>query len=153
MRIEITLAYDRLDHIKLLFSEYVAMLGVDLSFQSYEAEFSALPGDYALPSGRLYVADYDNHLAGCIALKHYDGAYCEMKRLFVRPGFRGKHVGLALAEKVISDAKDMDYKALLLDTMGFLPASIALYRKLGFIEMAPYRYNPLVDAMFFKLEL
>ena len=153
MGLVINLAYDRLSEIKLLYGEYAKMLGVDLVFQDFEDELISLPGDYAMPGGRLYIVDYDNRLAGCIALKHYEGSSCEMKRLFVRPEFRGKRIGRALAEQVILDAKETGYQAMLLDTMGFLPDSIALYKKLGFIQMAPYRYNPLHDAMFFKLEL
>jgi len=153
MGLEIILAYDKLNDIKLLFGEYVTMLGVDLAFQNYEEELDAMPGEYVLPKGRLYLAYYNSFLAGCIALKPLENTSCEMKRLFVRPQFRGKRVGRALAERVISDARDITYDVIFLDTMGFLPDSIALYRKLGFKETAPYRYNPLRDAMFFKLEL
>ena len=153
MGLVVNLAYDKLDDVRLLLSEYVAMLGIELDFQNYEDELARLPGDYALPQGRLYAAYWDNQLAGCVALKPYGGSTCEMKRLFVRPEFRGKRIGRALAEKIIIDAKEIGYSAMLLDTMGFLADSIALYRKLGFAETAPYRYNPLSDAMFFKLEL
>ncbi|MCL2857268.1 MAG: GNAT family N-acetyltransferase [Oscillospiraceae bacterium] len=153
MGLTIGLAYDRLDEVKLLFGEYVAMLGVSLDFQNYEDELARLPGDYSLPNGRLYLADCDGQLAGCIALKPYDSSTCEVKRLFVRPEFRGKRVGRALMETVIDNAREIGYSTVLLDTMGFLADSVVLYKKLGFTETEPYRYNPLSDAMFFKLEL
>jgi len=153
MGLLISPAYDRLDEVRLLFGEYVTMLGVELDFQNYEDELAGLPGDYALPQGKLYLADYNDRLAGCIALKPYEGTTCELKRLFVRPEFRGKRVGRTLMEKCIADAREIGYNTALLDTMGFLAESVVLYRKLGFTETTPYRYNPLSDAMFFKLEL
>ena len=151
--LSIDLAYDRLGEVRLLFGEYVTMLGVELDFQNYEDELARLPGDYALPRGRLYLAGWEGQLAGCVALKPYEGTACELKRLFVRPEFRGKRIGRALMEKVIADARGIGYSMALLDTMGFLADSVALYKKLGFTETLPYRYNPLSDAMFFKLEL
>ncbi|NLI54924.1 MAG: GNAT family N-acetyltransferase [Clostridiales bacterium] len=153
MPIEIKLAYDDMDQIRLLFQEYTNMLGIDLGFQNYDAEFSSLPGDYALPDGRLYLAVCDGQPAGCIALHPFDRERCEMKRLFVRPEFRGERVGRALAERAIADAKEMRYQAIVLDTMAFLTNSVALYRKLGFQETLPYRYNPLPDALFLRLDL
>ena len=153
MPLEINLAYNDLDKIRLLFREYTSMLGVDLRFQNYDNEFQNLPADYALPRGRLYLANYDNQLAGCIALRPFDNHCCEMKRLFVRPEFRGKRIGNALAERVISDAKEMRYQAMLLDTLTSLSASNVLYKKLGFYEIPPYRFNPLPDALFLKLKL
>lgn len=153
MPLEMKLAYHDIDKVRLLFQEYTSMLGVDLKFQNYEEEFLHLPGDYALPRGRLYIANDDKQLAGCIALRPFDNASCEMKRLFVRPEFRGKGIGRALAERVISDAKEMRYRDMVLDTMAFLTNSIALYKKLGFQETFPYRYNPLPDALFLRLEL
>lgn len=153
MPIEIKLAYHDIDNVRLLFGEYTAMLGVDLGFQNYDDELHKLPGDYALPHGRLYIANYDDQLAGCIALRPFDNNCCEMKRLFVRPTFRGKRIGKTLAEKVISDAKEMEYQALLLDTLSSLSSSIALYKKLGFYETGPYRFNPLPNVLFLRLGL
>lgn len=153
MPVGIKLAYDDIDMIKLLFGEYTSMLGVDLGFQNYDDELQNLPGGYALPHGRLYIAHYDDQLAGCIALRPIDNNCCEMKRLFVRPTFRGQGIGKALAEKVISDAKEMEYQAMLLDTITSLSSSIALYKKLGFYEIEPYRFNPLPNALFLRVQL
>ena len=153
MEPEIKLAYQYIDKVKLLFQEYNSMLGIDLSFQNYDDELSTLPGDYALPRGRLYIANYDGLPAGCIALRPFDSSCCEMKRLFVRPEFRGKKIGRALAEKIISDAKEMQYQSMVLDTLTSLTNSIALYKKLGFKETSPYRYNPISNALFLRLDL
>ena len=153
MELSIGLAYDRLDEVRLLFGEYAALLGVDLGFQNFAEELGRLPGSYALPQGRLYLADCNGQLAGCVALQPYETSLCEMKRLFVRPAFQGKRIGRALSEQVIADAREIGYQAMLLDTMGFLSDSIALYRKLGFEQIDPYRHNPLHDAMFFRLKL
>ncbi len=153
MPLEIKLAYQDIDKVKLLFGEYTSMLGFDLRFQHYDEELQKLPADYALPRGRLYIANYDNQLAGCIALRPFDNNCCEMKRLFVRPEFRGKRIGKALVEQVISDAKETKYQAMLLDTLTSLAASVALYKRLGFYEIEPYRFNPLPNALFLRLAL
>ena len=153
MPLEIKLAYHDIDDIRMLFQEYTCMLGVDLEFQNYNTELLNLPGEYALPDGRLYMAVYDDQLAGCVALRPFDSSCCEMKRLFVRPEFRGKRIGRALVEQIISDAKDMHYQAVLLDTLTSLKDSIALYQKLGFQETSPYRYNPLSNALYLRLDL
>jgi putative acetyltransferase len=153
LALEIRPAYGDIDRIKTLFEEYRAMLGIDLQFQNYDAEFQNLPGDYAPPRGRLYLAVWDGRPAGCVALHPYDGARCEIKRLFVRPEFRGKKIGRALVEQTIADAKKMGYRALVLDTLPFLDNSIALYKKLGFEETEPYRYNPVPGALYLSLTL
>ncbi len=153
MPLEIRLAYQDIDQIRILFQEYTQMLGIDLAFQNFDAEFSNLPGDYALPDGRLYLAEYDGFTAGCIAIHPFDGVCCEIKRLYVRPAFRGKSIGRALVEQVIADAREMHYSGVMLDTMAFLENSVALYRKLGFQETEPYRYNPMPDALYFRLNL
>ncbi|MGI6005206.1 MAG: GNAT family N-acetyltransferase [Christensenellales bacterium] len=152
MPLEIVPAYRDIDAIKVLFGEYTAMLGVDLAFQNYDEELANLPGEYAPPGGRLYMARCGGQPAGCVALRRFDETCCEMKRLFVRPEFRGRKIGEALARQVMADAEKMRYRAMLLDTMASLPHSISLYRKLGFKETAPYRYNPMPDVLFFRLD-
>lgn len=152
MLLEIKLAYHDIDKIRLLFGEYTSMLGIDLDFQNYDVELQNLPADYSLPLGRLYIANYDGQLAGCIALRPFDSNHCEMKRLFVRPEFRGKRIGESLAEQIISDAKEMKYQAMLLDTLTSLSTSTALYKKLGFFEIEPYRFNPLPNVLFLRLD-
>lgn len=153
MPLEIRPAYENIDEIRLLLQEYTTFLGIDLGFQHFDDEYLNLPGDYALPGGRLYLADWDGQTAGCIALRPLDGAACEMKRLFVRPEFRGKGIGRSLIEKIVSDAGEMNYSFVVLDTLPFLTDSIALYKKLGFYKIAPYRFNPVPNALFLRLDL
>lgn len=139
---------------KTLFREYEAWLGMDLCFQGFEAELAALPGKYAMPDGRLYLAYSDEKLAGCIALRKLDDRICEMKRLFVREGFRGERIGVQLIEKVIEDAMTIGYKKMRLDTyppkMG---KAVKLYLSHGFEAIPPYYDNPHEDVLFMELAL
>ena len=153
MSLQIELAYDNLARVKELFLEYHAKLGIDLCFQSFQRELDTLPGKYAPPLGRLYTAAFGSDLAGCIALRPLDGNRCEMKRLYVREPFRGLGVGRALAEKVIADAKEMGYDAMLLDTLSSMKQAISLYRRLGFAEIEPYYHNPNEGVVFLGLGL
>jgi len=139
--------------VRELFSEYVESLGFDLDFQDYEREFAELPGEYAPPDGCLLVGYCDSVVAGCAALREFGEGICEMKRLYVRPEFRGKGVGKALAAEVIGRAKGLGYKKMVLDTVPSMVEAIALYRYLGFEECEPYRYNPVEGAVFMELAL
>ena len=98
---------EQITEARTLFREYEAWLGMDLCFQGFEAELAALPGKYATPDGRLYIAYSDERLAGCIALRKLEDGICEMKRLFVPEGFRGQKIGIKLIEKVIADAREI----------------------------------------------
>lgn len=153
MSLKIIAAYDDLENIKTLFTEYTNMLGVDLAFQGFEEELKGLPGKYSLPKGRLFTAYYDNKLAGCIALRPFGENGCEMKRLFVRPEFRKCHIGEILVDKIIEDAKNIGYDYMVLDTLTTLTGAVNLYRKKGFIEIEPYYENPLENVLYFKLDL
>jgi len=153
MGYEIKPAYDRLDEVHTLFREYHKMLGIDLGFQNYDEELATLPGKYLPPDGRLYVIYLEDKLAGCIALRRYDATRCEMKRLFVRPQFRGLRLGRILAERIIEDAKAIGYQAMVLDTLKTLESAVTMYRRMGFEEIAPYYDNPLKDVLYFQLTL
>lgn len=153
MALRIMPAYHELDKVRTLFGEYTAMLGLDLGFQNYEEELKNLPGKYNIPRGRLYIADYNDELAGCVALRPFKEDACEMKRLFVRPQFRGHKIGKALVERIIADAKDIGYQHMVLDTVPTLKSAIHMYKGLGFYEIEPYCFNPVEGALFLQLDL
>jgi ribosomal protein S18 acetylase RimI-like enzyme len=142
-----------IDLARELFREYHRSLGVDLCFQDFEHELASLPGEYAPPSGRLLLSYEEETLAGCVALRKIDDSTCEMKRLYVRPGFRGKQLGKRLADAVIEEARGIGYKKMKLDTLPTMTAAIALYRSLGFKSTLPYRHNPIPGALFMELDL
>lgn len=150
---EIRLAYSDIDTIRTLFREYAATLGVDLGFQNFDKELEGLPGEYALPRGRLYLALYAGQPAGCVALRPRGEKSCEMKRLFVKPDYRGLRIGRALAERAITEARAMRYEYIVLDTLAQLERSMVLYDKLGFKETKPYYDNPHPEAQFLRLDL
>lgn len=136
-----------------LFLEYAAWLGADLSFQEFERELEGLPGAYAPPRGRLLLAVEDGRLAGCGALRPLEESIAELKRMFVRPPFRGRRIGRELARALLDQAAAIGYQRVRLDTMEPMREAIALYRSLGFKEIEPYCYNPLPGAMFMELAL
>ena len=145
---------EQITEAKSLFREYEAWLAMDLCFQGFESELAALPSKYAMPDGRLYLAYSDHKLAGCIALRKLESGICEMKRLFVRDGFRGQKIGIKLIEKVIADAREIGYQKMRLDTyppkMG---KAVKLYESHGFAEIPPYYDNPHGDVLFMELTL
>jgi putative acetyltransferase len=137
-----------------LFLEYADSLGFSLCFQSFDQEIASLPGGYAPPDGRLLLAEYRGQLAGCVALHKLDPEVCEMKRLYLRPQLRGRGVGRALAEAVIAEARVIGYRKMRLDTVEpVMPNAVALYRRLGFREIDPYRANPIAGALYMELVL
>lgn len=137
-----------------LFLEYAQSLGMNLCFQNFEQELAGLPGDYASPDGRLLLAEYEGQLAGCAALHKWEIGICEMKRLYLRPSFRGKGLGRALAEAIIAEARNIGYRRMRLDTIEpIMRDAVEMYRKLGFREIAPYRPNPIAGAMYMELQL
>ena len=160
MRMEIKLAYDDIDNIKELFTEYIKLLfdydsGFQdiLDLQDYEFEMGNPEKKYALPNGRLYIAYCDDRVAGCIALRKLSETECEMKRFYVRPQFRGNHIGRALAEAIIDDAKEIGYESMLLDTLPMLTTAIAMYDGMGFQRIPPYNDYPVEKTVFMKLDL
>jgi GNAT superfamily N-acetyltransferase len=140
-----------------LFREYEASLEVDLCFQNFDAEVAGLPGEYTAPGGQLVLAYVDGELAGCGAMRaigdtDYANA-CEMKRVFVRPAFRGCGLGRALAQRLLDEGRRAGYSAMLLDTLDDMEAARELYATLGFEEIPPYYFNPIAGAHYLKADL
>ncbi|MBE7424885.1 MAG: GNAT family N-acetyltransferase [Burkholderiaceae bacterium] len=142
---------------RAIFREYAAGLGVDLCFQNFEAELASLPGEYAAPRGALLLATVNGELAGCGACRaladvDYANA-CEMKRLYVRPAFRGLGLGRLLARALMDHAIRAGYSVMLLDTLDDMEAARSLYEALGFEEIPPYYFNPIAGAHYLKAQL
>lgn len=140
-----------------IFREYAASLGFDLAFQDFDAELASLPGDYAAPAGELLLAWVDGELAGCGGIRampdcDYANA-CEMKRLYVRPAFRGLGLGRLLAEALLDAGRSRGYSHMLLDTLDEMETARELYASLGFEEIPPYYYNPIAGAHYLKAAL
>ena len=153
-------AYDSRDEILSLFTEYTDMLlaeapafRVYLDLQNYGKELRHPERKYGPPEGRLYLARCGGAPAGCIALRKLDETSCEMKRLYVRPTFRGHRIGSLLIRQVITDAREIGYRSLLLDTLPFLESAIRLYRQFGFYGIPCYNDSPLEQTLFLRLDL
>ena len=148
---------DLLAATRELFREYAASLAVDLCFQDFETELATLPGEYTPPNGQLFVAFVDGALAGCGAFRpllDVDHANaCELKRLYVRPAFRRFGLGRLLAQRLLDEARRAGHSVALLDTLDDMEAARGLYASLGFVEVAPYYYNPIPGAHYLKADL
>ncbi len=141
------------DEIRELFVEYAESLGFSLCFQSFDKELAEFPGDYSPPSGSLALARADGKIAGCVALHGLDPGTCEMKRLYVKPGYRGLGIGRRLAKWIIADAAQKGYYRMRLDTLETMREARVMYESLGFRRIDPYRFNPLEDAVYMELDL
>jgi putative acetyltransferase len=139
--------------VAALFGEYVASLAEDISFQNVDEELATLPGKYARPGGVVLIARGGAEAAGAIAYRMVEPGVCEMKRLYVRPAFRGTGLGRELANELIEDARARGYRTMLLDTLASMSSARALYRDLGFVPVEPYYDNPLPGVAYMALEL
>jgi ribosomal protein S18 acetylase RimI-like enzyme len=142
-----------LARVRALFAEYARSIGVDLEFQGFAAELRALPGTYAPPRGTLLLATAGGRYAGCVGVRPFSRGAAEMKRLFVRPRFRGLGLGRSLALGAVRAARALGYRSLRLDTLPSMTAAVELYRSLGFVEIPPYRFNPVPGTRYFELDL
>jgi len=145
---------EHIEQARCLFLEYGRSLGFSLCFQSFEEELKTLPGAYGPPSGRLLLARSADHAAGCIALRKLESGICEMKRLYVRPEDRGRGLGRMLVERLIVEACAAGYERMRLDTVeSAMKDAVALYRRIGFREIAPYSAIPIESALWMELRL
>ncbi len=140
--------------VRELFLEYAHSLGFSLCFQSFDEELAGLPGDYSPPRGRLLLAELEGRPAGCVALHAIYAEVAEMKRLYVRPEFRSKRVGVRLVEAIIGEAQKIGYRCIRLDTVeSVMKAAVAMYRQFGFREIPAYRENPMPGTLYMELNL
>ncbi len=139
--------------VRELLAEYQTSLGIDLEFQGFAAELAGLPGAYAPPRGALLLATIDGHAVGCVAVRPIDDAQCEMKRLYVRPSGRGHGLGRTLAGRAVAHARTAGFRRMLLDTLPTMGDAQRLYGTLGFVDVPPYRANPIAGTRFLALDL
>jgi putative acetyltransferase len=153
MKILNAISAEHMDSIRTLFREYESSLGVDLCFQSFEEELKGLPGKYAPPDGVLLMALSGQEPAGCCALRKLEEGVCEMKRLYVRPEFRGQGLGRNLADSIVNSAVGLGYDTMLLDTLDRLKKAMVMYESMGFERTVPYYSNPLPGVVYWRLDL
>ena len=140
------------DIARLLFLEYAETLGFSLCFQGFDEELENLPGKYAIPNGCILLAWDELDCVGCVGLRPLSDTVSEMKRLYVKPAYRGTGLGRLLAEKILKYAIESNYSKILLDTLSSMESAQGLYRSLGFAETAPYYHNPHPEVVFFKFD-
>jgi ribosomal protein S18 acetylase RimI-like enzyme len=153
LRINFAESQSDFDISRLLFLEYAETLGFSLCFQGFDEELENLPGKYATPKGCILLAWDKLDCGGCVGLRPLNDTVCEMKRLYIKPAYRGTGLGRLLAEKILKFANESNYSKIVLDTLSSMDSAQGLYRSLGFAETDPYYHNPHPDVVFFEKKL
>jgi ribosomal protein S18 acetylase RimI-like enzyme len=138
---------------RALFLEYAQSLDFDICFDGFAEELASLPGCYGPPGGCTLIGTLQDDAVGCVAVRQLDDLTCEMKRLWVRPQYRGQGHGRMLVETVVDAARDLGYRAMLLHTLESMPEAASLYRSVGFAETTPYDATDLPGVVFLRREL
>lgn len=144
---------EHIPSVRGLFREYADSLDFDLCFQGFTEELAGLPGYYAPPEGRLLAVELKGRLIGCVGLRKIEPGVCEMKRLYVKPEFRGRGLGRALAEAIIEEGREAGYQRMRLDTIVTMVDAVSLYQSLGFREIEPYIFNPIEGVKYMELTI
>ncbi|MBU2903258.1 MULTISPECIES: GNAT family N-acetyltransferase [Arenibacter] len=154
-KIEIKLAQTTTDYLaaKELILEYVAWLGIDLSFQNFDKEMAGLPEMYNPEDGGLYIAYINGEAVGIAGIRRFNQQDCEVKRMYVKPNSRGLGIGQLLLKQCLDTARKLQYDSVKLDTADFMKSAIKLYTDHGFKEISAYRHNPHESAKYFELNL
>jgi len=142
-----------IEDARSIFKEYQSSVGIDLCFQGFEQELEQLPGEYSEPRGCILLALVESKLAGCVALRPLSSDICEMKRMYVRPSFRGQGLGRILAQDIIAEARKRRYRKMRLDSLSSMREALSLYESLGFVPIDAYRLNPVEGAVFLELNV
>jgi ribosomal protein S18 acetylase RimI-like enzyme len=135
------------------YAERIETSGVDLGFQNFAAELDQLTSMYGPPSGCLLLASRDDEWVGCCALRRFSDEVCEMKRLYVKPGARGSSLGRQLIEQLLTTARALGYRRMVLDTLKDMSAAQRLYGSFGFRPSKPYYFNPMAGVTYMELDL
>ena len=144
---------DQYQKVRELFMQYAGSLDFDLEFQGFSQELATLPGHYAPPDGCILLAEDSGRFVGCVALRPLEDKICEMKRLYVKPDYRGRGIGRMLACSIIDRAREIGYAKMRLDTIATMQEARTLYYSLEFQNIKAYRYSPLDEPSFMELEL
>lgn len=153
MRIIPVESAEDLASVRMLLEEYWNSFGFTPCFQNFSDEVAGLPGAYVPPGGRLVLAVVDGEPAGCIALRRLDDHRAEVKRLYVRPAFRGIGLGRALLERMMAEARAAGYSEMVGDTMPVMHEALALYDRMGFERREPYSTQPTEGAIYIRKSL
>ncbi|MEO0331237.1 MAG: GNAT family N-acetyltransferase [Bacteroidota bacterium] len=136
-----------------LFQQYADWLEIDLSYQKFEQELAVLPQMYGENKGRILLAKVNDQVIGCVGVRQFSLSICEMKRLYVRPKFQGRGIGVDLAKQIIQEGRKLGYAEMVLDTLKSMTSARRLYHNLGFYEIPAYYENPVTDVIYLKLNL